>query len=64
MKEIVFVISKGMEGRLNIKSKKHNLNDSYYNRYEIPENELYDELSKLADVYKNGFGIVVVFEVE
>ena len=46
--------------RLNIKSKRYNL----YNKYEVPEKDLFIVMCELAEVFNNELGIGITYEID
>ena len=58
-KTAVFTITKSDKG-LNIKSKAYNT----YNRYNVPEKQLFEKMAELADIFNNVIGVAIVFEVD
>lgn len=57
-KAAVFTIMKSDKG-LNIKSKAYNT----YNKYNVPEKQLFEAMAELTDTFNNVIGVAVVFEV-
>ena len=57
-KAAVFTIMKSDKG-LNIKSKAYNT----YNKYNVPEKQLFKAMAELTDTFNNVIGVAVVFEV-
>ena len=59
MENATFIISKTSDG-LNIKSARFNR----YNRYGIPEKDLFNTMCELADIFNNVLGLGIEFCVE
>ena len=60
MENAIFTISRGLTGRVNVKSKRF----STYNRIEVPEAQLFRVMEELADIFNNVLKIGIEFVVE
>lgn len=54
----VFTIMKG-DKVFSIKSKKYNT----YNKYDVPEKQLFEAMAELTDTFNNVIGVAILFEV-
>ena len=57
-KTAVFTIMKSDKG-FSIKSKSYNT----YNKYNVPEKQLFEAMAELTDTFNNVIGVAILFEV-
>ncbi len=59
-KTAVFTVTKTQGRKYNITSKGFNL----YNKLNVPENQLFEAMAELSDVFNNVIGIAILFEID